>query len=108
MNACSESTEPGLLIAAKNAQGDVLKTLLDHEKTDICIYGDMGTILHYILNTPLPHRPQKDYELALQQMLSSGSNLTKFRLEFVKKWVEKGPKILFAFADIPHIDLKKM
>jgi len=79
VNACSESTEPGLLIAAKNAQGDVLKTLLNHGKTEICIYGDMGTILHYILNTPLPHRPQKDYELALQQMLSSGSNLTKFR-----------------------------
>ncbi len=92
VNACSESTEPGLLIAAKYAQGEVLKTLLDHEKTDICIYGDMGTILHYILNTPLPHRPQKDYELALQQMLSSGSNLTKFRLVCEKMGCEESPK----------------
>ena len=102
VNAYSESTEPGLLIAAKYAHSEVLKTLLDHEKTDICIYGDMGTILHYILNTPLPHRPQKDYELALQQMLSSGSNLTKFRLKFVKKWVVKSPQKEFTFADIPH------
>ena len=66
-----------MLIAAKNAHGNVLKTLLEHEKTDVGIYGDLGTILHYILNTPLP---QKDYEQALQQMLSSGSdNLRKLR-----------------------------
>ena len=78
VNTCSESTEPGLLIAAKHARGEVLKTLLDHEKTNICIRGDLGTILHYILSTPLPNTPKKDYELALQQMLSSGNN-AKFR-----------------------------
>ena len=71
VNAYSESTEPGLLIAAKYAHSEVLKTLLDHEKTDICVYGDLGTILHYILNRPLP---KKDYESALEQILSSGNN----------------------------------
>ena len=78
VNAYSESTEPGLLIAAKYAHGEVLKTLLDHEKTNICIFGDLGTILHYILSTPLPNKPKKYYELALQQMFSSGNN-AKFR-----------------------------
>ena len=78
VNAYSESTEPGLLIAAKYAHGEVLKTLLEHEKTNISIFGDLGTILHYILSTPLPNVPKKNYELALQQMLSSGNN-AKFR-----------------------------
>ena len=64
-----------MLIAAKNAHGNVLKTLLNHDKTDLCVSGDHGTLLHSILAKPLP---QKTYEEALQEILSS-DNFRKLR-----------------------------
>ena len=76
VNACSEGKDPGLLIAAKNAHGNVLKLLLAHEKTDICVSGEHGTVLHSILSKPLP---QKLYEEALQLILSSDQAPTKLR-----------------------------
>lgn len=61
-------TDPPLLIAAINAHGNVIKVLLDHDKTDIQVTGDFGTVLHTLLSKPLP---QKKYEDALDQVLGS-------------------------------------
>ena len=70
VNQCSKGTEPGLLLAAKMAQGSVLKVLLEYFDTDITICGELGNVLHTILRKPLP---TKNYDEALELMLESGT-----------------------------------
>ena len=74
----SEGTDPALLIAAQNAHENVLQILINHSKTDICVSGTYGTILHTILWQPMPH---KSYERSLYQIISSEH--TRRQLRFV-------------------------
>ena len=81
VNAYGEGTDPALLIAAQNAHENVLKILINHSKTDICVSGTYGTILHTILWQPMPH---KSYERSLHQILSSEH--TRRQLRFAMKF----------------------
>ena len=81
VNVYSEGTDPALLIAAQNAHENVIKILINHSKTDICVSGTYGTILHTILWQPMP---QKSYERSLYQIISSQH--TRRQLRFVMKF----------------------
>ena len=68
VNHFSNGTEPALILAAKMGHGPCLQVLLNHQKTDVRLSGEMGTILHTLLRKPLPHH---DYEAAFECLQES-------------------------------------
>ena len=76
VNQCNHGTDAPLLIAAVNAHGHVLKALFESDQIDLQVSGDFGTVLHSILSKPLP---QKDYQEAWDQILSSDLAKSKLR-----------------------------
>ena len=40
-----------------------------------------------------------------QTRLNANNAANKNKVEFVKEWVVKSPKIMFTFADIPHLGI---